>query len=163
LIPGCIELHDVFDVYFGPKQWQVCGAKRDGNSEKGSLFEDALAAVLDRNGYEVMVGVRAMNGQLDIDITVRWGNQYGIIEAKVDKSGRELKGIQQLHTCMRHLGTYSRTFYLITVPPVELQEMIVDLSGIKVVPLTGYNSSTHTLLLEDEKLLLESIEKALKG
>src|SRR6266705_3842339 len=112
LLPECITLRNVFDLYFGPGKWQELGSDRKG----GSPFEIALANALHSDGYEVMIGVRGLGGQIDVDIAVRSGNQYGIIEAKSGKNGKELKGIQQLSTAARHLGTFMQSFYIITVP-----------------------------------------------
>jgi Domain of unknown function (DUF1887) len=160
LLPECITLQDVFDLYLGPGNWQECGS---GRSE-GSPFEDALAATLRMHGYEVMIGVRAMNGQIDVDIAVRSGNQYGIIEAKMGKNGKKLDGIkQQLSTAARHLGTYSQTFYVITVPSQPAHSAITDGSNIQVVSLPSYDRTTNMLPTAEVTVLLDKIGKALKG
>jgi hypothetical protein len=113
LLPECIKLQDVFDIYLGPGNWKEYGSGR----REGSSFEDTIAALLRMHNYEVMVGVQTLGGQVDIDVAVRSGNQYGIIEAKSGKNGKNLDGVKQLNNTVRHLGTYSQTFYVITVPP----------------------------------------------
>lgn len=159
LLPECIMLKDVFDLYLGPENWQERGS---GNTE-GSPFEDALAATLRTHGYEVMIGVRTMNGQIDVDIAVRSGNQYGIIEAKMGEVGRSLNGIKQLSTAVRLLGTYSQTFYVITVPPQPAHTAITDASNIQVVSLPGYDRITNVVPPAEVTVFLDKIGKALKG
>ena len=159
LLPECITLQDVFDLYLGPGNWHEYGSRRN----EGSPFEDALAATLRIHGYEVMIGVHTMNGQIDVDIAVRTGNQYGIIEAKMGENGRRLDGIKQLSTAARHLGTYSQTFYVITVPPQPAHTAITDASNIQVVSLPGYDRTTNVLPPAEVTVLLDKIGKALKG
>ncbi len=158
LLPECITLQDVFDLHLGPGKWQECGA---GNKE-GSHFEEVLAATLRIHGYEVMLGVRVM-GQVDVDIAVRSGNQYGIIEAKWGEGGRKLDGIKQLNNAARHLGTYSQTFYVITVPPQPAHTAITDASNIQVISLPGYDHTTNVLPPPEVAVFLGQIGKALKG
>ncbi len=159
LLPECITLQDVFDLYLGPKNWKEYGSGRT----EGSPFEDALATTLRIHGYEVMIGVHAMNGQIDVDIAVRSGNQYGIIEAKMGENGKKLDGIKQLSTAARHLGTYSQTFYVITVPPQPAHTAITDASNIQVVSLPGYDRTTNVLPPAEATVLVDKIGKTLKG
>lgn len=159
LLLECIMLKDVFDLYLGPGNWQECGS----GSKEGSPFEDALAAILRTHGYEVMIGVRTMGGQVDVDIAVRSGNQYGIIEAKMGEKGKKLDGIKQLSTAARHLGTYSQTFYVITVPPQPAHTAITEASNIQVVSLPGYDRTTNVLPPAEVTVLLDKVGKALKG
>ncbi len=159
LLPECIRLQDIFDLHLGPGNWQEYGS----GQQEGSPFEDALAALLRTHGYEVMIGVRAMNGQIDVDVAVRSGNQYGIIEAKMGENGRRLDGIKQLSTAARHLGTYSQTFYIITVPPQPAHTAITDASNIEVISLPGYNRTSNVLPSAEVAVLLDKVGKALKG
>lgn len=158
LLPEYLTLHDVFDLHFGPGNWQEQGAARS----EGGPFEDALAATLRAHEYEVMVGVKAM-GQIDIDVAIRASNQYGIIEAKMGKNGKNLDGVKQLNNAVRHLGTYSQTLYVITVLPEGSHKILTDASNIEVISLPGYDVVTNTLSLADEAELLKSVEKVLKG
>ncbi len=158
-LPELVTLRDVFDLHLGPGNWEEKGS---GNNE-GSPFEDALADALQKHGYEVMIGVRAMNGQIDIDVAIRSGNQYGIIEAKLGNTGRNLNGIKQLSTAARLLGTYSQTFYVITVSPEPAHITITDASNIQVISLPGYDRTTKLLPPADVTAFLDKIGKVLKG
>ena len=159
LLSELVTLRDVFDLHLGPGKWEEKGS---GNNE-GSPFEDALADVLRKHEYEVMIGVGAMNGQIDIDVAIRSGNQYGIIEAKMGNKGKNLNGIKQLSTAARLLGTYSQTFYAITVEPNPPHKAITEASNIQVISLPGYDNIANILPPEEETELLSRVGKALKG
>lgn len=159
LLPGCATLRDLFDLHFGPGEWQELGPGR----HEGSPFEVALSETLRLHGYETMLGVRAMNGQIDIDVAARFENQFGIIEAKMGEKGRRLDGIKQLSTAARHLGTYTQSFYAITVPPESAHEAITIAARIQVISLPGYVRGAATLTHDDEMKLVSIVEKALKG
>jgi hypothetical protein len=159
LLPECITLHDIFDLHLGPGNWLEKGSSRD----EGSPFEETLAATLREPGYEVMLGVKALSGQLDIDVAVRAGNQYGILEAKMGKNGRKIDGIKQLNNAVRHLGTYSQTFYVIAAPPQSAHTLLTDASNIQVISLPSYDPATHVLSPLDKAELLERVGNALKS
>lgn len=159
LLPELLTLKDVFDLHLGPNNWREKGSGRD----EGSPFEDALANVLRKHGYEVMVGVQTNDGQIDLDVAIRSGNHYGIIEAKMGNSGGNLKGARQLSTAARLLGTYSQTFYAITIAPNPVHKTIMDALNIKIISLPGYDTITHRIPTEEEIVLLTSVGKALKG
>lgn len=163
LLSECIKLQDVFNLYFGPGKWQEFGSKRKTKDQKGKLFEEALAATLALHGYEVMVGIRGAGGNIDVDIAIRSGNQYGIIEAKTGSKTTKLEGIQQLHTAAKYLGTYSQTFYVITGESEPGQQELVTVSNIQVISLFNYDGTSHPLAPEDATRLLNSVDKALKG
>jgi hypothetical protein len=159
VLPELVTLRDVFDLHLGPGNWQEKGSGKN----EGSPFEDALADALRRDGYEVMMGVGAMGGQIDVDIAVRSGNQYGIIEAKMGESGRNLNGIKQLSTAVRLLGTYSQTFYAITVEPNPAHKAITEASNIQVISLPSYDDVANVLPPAEVTVLLDKVGKALRG
>jgi len=159
LLPESVTLRDVFDLHLGPGNWVEKGSGKN----EGSPFEDALADALRKHNYEVMIGVGAMNGQIDIDVAIRSGNQYGIIEAKMGNKGKDLNGIKQLSTAARLLGTYSQTFYAITVEPNPAHKAITEASNIQVISLPGYDGIANMLPPEEVTVLLDKIGKALKG
>lgn len=156
LLPAYLTLQDVFNLHFGPGNWKEEGSARG----EGGAFEDALATVLRGKKYEVMVGVKAMDRQIDIDLAIRAGNRYGIIEAKMGNKGSRLDGVKQLSNAVRHLGTYSQTCYVITVPPQRDHEMITSASNIQVISLPGYTAG-KTISEEDKEPLLSVIKEIL--
>lgn len=149
---------DFLDVHLGPGNWSEGGPSTD----EGGAFEDAVAEALRSQVDEVMVGVKAM-GQIDIDVLVRVGNQFGIIEAKMGQKGSRLDGIKQLSTAGRHLGTYTQQFYVISIKPTRSHQAIVEASRIKVISDPGYVTGERTLPDNDATTLVKEVKTALGG
>lgn len=159
LLPAHLQLRDLFNVQFGINKWTEDGAGR----KEGSPFEIALAKALHEHGYETMLGVHAMNGQIDIDVAIRFENQLGILEAKTGNKGRSLEGIKQLSNAVRHLGTFTKTFYAINVDPEPAHDAIKEAAHIQVISLPDYDLGSDTLSQESTKTLLFIVDKAMKG
>src|SRR6266487_3590469 len=66
ILPECIELKDFFNMHLGlmKMKWHVDGPSRT----EGGLLERAVGEVLRSHGYEVMMGVKIMKEQVDIDV-----------------------------------------------------------------------------------------------
>ena len=160
ILPESIQLKDFFNMYLGigARNWGVYGP----STEIGGPLEKAIGDTLHAYGYEVMIGVKTMNRQIDIDVAVRSGNQFGIIEAKVGGDGRKLKGIQQLSTAKRHLGTFTQQFYVITVTSTPDHKEIVDAANIKVISLLDYRQGATSLSSSDTKELIRKVDEAFK-
>src|SRR6266567_346161 len=158
MLPECVQLKDFFNVQLGSRKWTL----KKLDNQPGSIFQKAVADTLQAYGYEVMLGVQAMQGQVDIDVAIRFKNQFGIIETKSGKKGGELEGIQQLSTAKRHLGTFTQQFYVITVPPTPVHKEIVDAANIQVISLLEYRYGATSLSLGDTKELIKQVDEALK-
>lgn len=158
LLTECVKLQDLFNVHFGPGTWSEAGASQSD----GGPFETVLAEILRTHGYEVMMGVRALQGNIDIDVALRYENRFGIIEAKVGNKGKSLEGIKQLSNAVRHIGTYTQTFFAITVPPEPAHEATRIASRIKVISLTSYDRDVHSLSEDDVKQFIIIIDESLK-
>jgi hypothetical protein len=160
LISACVELTDFLNVHLGPGNWRQLGAGR----QEGSPFEIAIAAALEPPFVdEVMIGVKALNGQIDLDVIVRLGNQFGIIEAKAGNNGGQLDGIKQLSNAGRHLGTYTQQLYVITVEPNTAHQAIVEASRFQVVSLPEYRLGEQGLTANDSQRIIEAVKMALQG
>ncbi|SRR5579875_2905920 len=163
-----VSLQEFFDVQLGIGNWKEHGPAKDkkGQLSRGGFFEKALADTLRKRGtdYEIMAGVKALKDQIDIDIAIRYENQFGILEAKVGDEGKTLHGIQQLSTAAQRqmLGTYTKKFYAITVSPSPSQEFLRKEAHIQIIQLPGYDEQTHTLSEDDMKTFIEEIDKAFK-
>lgn len=168
LLSECIRLKDFFDAQLGTGNWKEHGSSKSkrGILSKGGFFEKALADALRERGqgYQIMAGVKAMKDQVDIDIAIRFENQFGILEAKVGDEGKTLHGIQQLSTAAQRqfLGTYTKKFYVITTDPSPSQEFIRNEARIEIIVLPSYDEENHTLSLNDIEIFIEAINKAFK-
>lgn len=158
-LTSCVTLRDLLDVHLGPRMWQEHGPNR----QEGGPFEEAIAAALCPHVDEVMIGVKALDGQIDIDVAVRLGNQCGIIEAKAGKNGKGLDGIKQLSNAGRHLGTFTQQFYVITVEPNRAHEALVAASRIHVVSLPAYQTGERVLPAADARRLADEVRGRLQG
>jgi hypothetical protein len=157
-LPACLTLSHMLNVHLGPGMWQERGPSR----QEGGPFEKAIADALRPVVDEVMVGVNAL-GQIDIDVAVRLGNQFGIIEAKDGEKGSRLDGIKQLSNAWRHLGTFTQQFYVITVEPNKAHEALVDASRIQVISLPSYQTGERVLPEADARRLADDVRDRLQG
>jgi hypothetical protein len=157
-IPPCVTLNDLLDIYCGPKQWFIAGPNR----LEGGPFEIAIADALREHVDELYIGVKAFGGQVDLDIAIRVGNQFGIIEAKAGSGGGKLDGIKQLNTAGQQLGTYVKRFFVITVPASPGQNEIINLSRVRVISLREYKLLQPTLSTKDADVLVAAIQAELK-
>jgi hypothetical protein len=155
ILPECVQLKDFFNIQLGLMKWHMDGP----SATDGGLLERAVGDALRSHGYEVMMGVKIMKDQIDIDVAVRSGNQFGIIEIKVGDEGRGLKGIQQLSTAKRHLGTFTQQFYVINVIPTPSQKEIVDAANINVISLLDYRKGTTSLSENDTQELIKQVDE----
>ncbi|MHB8597025.1 MAG: PDDEXK family nuclease [Ktedonobacteraceae bacterium] len=158
LIKECVTLKDFFDLCFGLNKWE----KSSSQDNDGGHFETAIANALHLPEYEVITNVRALK-DLEIDIAIRCGNQFGIIEAKVGDGGRNMEGIKQLNNAFRQLSTYTQTFYVITVKPSNSQKEIAEASRVRFVELKEYERGSDILSVTDTEKLIGAVAKELKG
>lgn len=156
-LPSCISIGDFLNVHFGKEGWSEEGYSRS----EGGPFEQAIGTAL-AGQFDVKAGIKAHNGQIDIDLVVGTNNQFGIIQAKSGTSSAKLDGIKQLSTNARFLGTYTRQFYVIDQSPNEAHDAIVSASQIKVIPLTSYRDSGR-LSDADQQKLVEQVRRELVG
>lgn len=158
LLSEYVRLKDIFDMYVGANNWKE-GKPSDN---VGGLFEIAIAQVLRTRGYEMMCGIRIFK-DIEIDVTIRDKNQIAIIEAKIGEQARSLKGVQQLSTAVRNLGTYTKQFYVINELPSKSHEAIMLASNIQVISLQEYASGMLELTANDASKLVDAIDRAMKG
>ncbi len=156
ILPECIQLKDFFNIHLGIRKWRASTPPHND----GGLLEQAIVETLRSQGYEVMSNISTMN--LEIDAAVRFGNQVGIVEAKLDDKGKKLDGIKQLSTAKRHLGTFTQQFYVINVTPTPDQREIVAVADIKVISLLEYRRGATSLSPNDTKELIKQVDEALK-
>lgn len=156
-----ITLTDFLNVQFGfgDRNWKEIGSGRT----EGTPFENAIAEALRSQGYEVMVGVQAALGQVDLDVVVRVKNQFGVIEAKSGENGKKLDGIKQLNNASRQLGTFTKLFYVITVEPSRSHQAVVEASKIQVISLRNYVQGEATLSQDDETTFIEAVKEIMEG
>ncbi|RAQ95709.1 NERD domain-containing protein [Thermogemmatispora tikiterensis] len=151
------SLADVLDLHLGPGKWQ----ETKGKHGEGFRFEQTLANLLRAEDYEILQNIRLSDGQMEIDIIVRFQNRYGAIEAKYKRTtGLDIEAIKQLVTSTKQLGSYIQRFYILTVPLPGYQQELVKLLNIRTIVLESYRDGE--LSEEDRQKFLSAIAQVLR-
>ncbi len=161
----CITLKDVFDMHLGwlsneQRNWEIYGPSKD--KKGGGPFEELVAGTLQRHRDlvdEVVSRVITLNRQIEIDIAIRLGNHYGIIEAKSGEN-KKLKAVKQLSMAWPLLSTYARPFHVMTIPTPDDHKPLKDALGITSISLLSYDKEKNTISADDEIELMTRIEHA---
>lgn len=151
---------DFLDLYIGIGKWRELPI--DPRKE-GGPFELAIVNALRPHVDEIRPGIHLHDDQVDIDVLVRCGDQFGIIEAKSGGKGRSLEGIKQLSTAGRLLGLYTQQCYVITVPPTQRHHALKDAARIETVAITDYVARSTTISEASTQMLAQTVRKQLKG
>lgn len=86
--------------------------QKDGSND----FEITVAETLRRDGFEVLSDVRFTKlPALELDLIIRFGNQFGVAELKTGKTATKKEAIDQLNsaTARENLGIYTKRFLII--------------------------------------------------
>jgi hypothetical protein len=156
----CINLCDVLDLHLGHRKWEE---KSPNKNDVGGMFEWAIAQALHAHNYEVMCEVK--NSAMDIDVMVRYQNQAGIIEAKAfdtqNSKDPNLESVGQLSKVGRHLGTYTKLFFVLNKQPSDTQKSVLEALRIIPISLLHYHQGMSTLTTEDTEILFREIDKSM--
>lgn len=157
-IPEIITASDYLNVH-------LPGYTEDGPSkDEGGAFEQALAQILRRAGFEVLVGVRPLGvqEQIEIDLVIRWGNRVGIAEVKLaDREGIGPKhGIDQLTNAggREYLGTYTTRFLITARRQSSRIRTLAQQRAIQIIEFPGEKLSS-----QDQESLVRQVKEALLG
>ncbi|GCE15839.1 Card1-like endonuclease domain-containing protein [Tengunoibacter tsumagoiensis] len=160
-LPSYLNLREMLNLTLGKEG--VVWKENGPSPEEGGLFERAIADVLYRDpDYEVMCGVKFYDN-IEIDVVIRYQNQLGILEAKIDKKAGKLEGIHQLGTAVRPLGTYTKQFFAINNNDSEGSQKIVrEVSRIIIIPLLEYKRGATSLTDGDAAILTAKVAQSFK-
>lgn len=161
----------MLELHLGPMENDK-GAKRWGakeptaeNTDQNLWFEQAIAEALSGGGYETLWGVHNSINNVDIDVTLGYRNQIGIIEAKTsdkDEIGN-LKGFHQLITAMHYLNaTYIKPFLVLSAKSGDSLAKMCQLFGISIISLPHYKRGSTSLSYEDREKLLAEVDKVMR-
>jgi hypothetical protein len=106
ILPALIEIDDYLQAYLGPDQWKP--RKPRLGDRLGAAFEEAIKTALEQWTKDIKHGVSIL-AEVEIDFVIRFGNQIGLVEAKVGKNGIKA-GLDHLGAAgdQRALGTYAQ-------------------------------------------------------
>lgn len=161
-VPDLLTLDQFLDAHIGKNKWQ-----ENGTTDKdGGVFESAIANTLDKlfgSKLEQKQGVRFLGNeglkrpQADLDIMIRFGNQFGRIECKnTAKAG--LDALKQLNVVSELLGTYTKKLIALSRQANEDHKTIYEATKTSVIELTSY-SDQHGLPPTDQETLKNIISK----
>jgi hypothetical protein len=154
-----ISIRDLLDIAYGRNQW----GWKPPRDDVGGRFEQAIIEALASPAVDELVsGITALDN-LEIDVLVRCGNQFAIVEAKVGKSGRTLDAVKQLTMAWRTLGTYVQTISVTSTETNQIQQALREVGRIVPVALTGYDPQTGQLPPADATQLVQVVRQQLIG
>ncbi|NJN66503.1 MAG: DUF1887 family protein [Chloroflexaceae bacterium] len=153
-LPPLIDIETFLRVHVGGYS-PGSGAKE----EKGRLFEEGVYHSLEGKMDEIKSNIR-IGGALEIDLVVRIGNRFGIIEAKAGRADK--KAIDQLNTAggREYLGTYTSKFVVMGESWGEKSNLreLAEARQIAAIEMSHYDGS-GTLVAEDQQRLVETIRE----
>ena len=155
-VPESISLDDYLTLYLGDY-----AAGRQGQSihidVNGILFEEAVGTALAEAGCEVLRNLYPKReGDVEIDLVFRRGNQIGIVEAKL-KAGKQ--AIDQLVAVasQHYLGTYIARFVVSAQAMHRNNLNLADAHRVTAIVLDGYSAGQSTLGEPDKQRLLAAV------
>ncbi len=105
-----IIIDEFLTLRFGQKGigWKPVTATLDN---KGSRFEKIVADAIKPHFDEIKCNTVVHNGQLEVDLIIRQGDRFLILELKSGKENYN-KAVRQLHTAGLLLGLYTQKIYV---------------------------------------------------
>lgn len=160
-LPELLTIDLFLDAYIGRNFWKEVGPSKDIGGE----FERVIAEVLQQRiaGLEIKQGVRFLGDQrpqVDLDIVLRYRNQFARIECKSGGKSRTLDALKQLQMVSNLLGTYTLQIIALTDDPNEEHRAIYDATKTKVIVLKSFPQNKQ-LNQQDEEKLVSEIKKML--
>ena len=157
-IPPLMSIEQFLDAHLGKGQWNERGYSKD----VGGVFERAVGVSLrgkidDLKAGVRFLGVQGKREQADLDLVIRVGNQFGVIEAK-DRNKATLDALKQLHYLSRLLGTYTKKFWALTRNASADQQAVIDATRTRIIEVLDFNEGDTTLSLTSSQKLIEAIK-----
>lgn len=156
-----ITIETFLHAYIGKGGWEESGPSKD----IGGTFERVVAEVLQRRitDLEIKQGVRFLGDQrpqVDLDIVLRYRNQFARIECKSGGKTKTLDALKQLQMVATLLGTYTQQIIALTDDPNEEHGIVYEATKTKVIVLKSF-SQNNRLNQQDEDNLVNEICKIL--
>lgn len=158
ILRECAELGEMLTIqdYFGAHG--LTGYQLDPRSQP---FEVVVLDALKSHVSEIVRGIRV--GSLEIDLTIRCGNQVGVAEVKTGKKAEKKEGVDQVNTAAQRefLGTYTRRFLILDRHLETNNRVLAEAQGITVIELLDDWSATGKLSDANAEMLVTTVTKAL--
>lgn len=157
-IPPVLTLDQFLDAHLGKGRWTEKGYSKDigGNFERA--VGQALQGAVDELKAGVhFLGVEGKREQADLDLVIRVGNQFGVVEVK-DQKKAPLDALKQLHYLSMLLGTYTKKFWVLSREPNQEHQSVIQATRTIVIDLPGFAGGD--LDIESQQKLNERVLKA---
>ncbi len=157
-IPPLLSIEQFLDAHLGKGQWNERGYSKD----LGGVFECAVGESLRDKVDELKAGVRFLGvqgkrDQADLDLVIRVGNQFGVIEAK-DQNKATLDALKQLHYLSRLLGTYTKKFWALTRSASAEHQAVIDATRTRIIEILDFKDGDTALSSASAQKLVEAIQ-----
>jgi len=155
-IPGLITIEEYLKVHVG--EFGEGEPKTEDERNRLMRLRACLSGCLD----EVKTSVR-FGGNIELDLVVRLGNQFGIAEVKTGKGAVKKSAIEQLMsaTDRQHLGTYTQRFLVLDRKLERNNKALADILGITVLVVPSITEDIPSR--QDRELLSSRIRQELGG
>lgn len=156
-LPPLMSIDQFLDAHLGKGQWNERGYSKD----VGGVFESAVGESLCGHVNEMkagvhFLGVEGKRAQADLDLVIRVGNQFGVIEAK-NQNKATLDALKQLHYLSRLLGTYTKKFWALTRAASAEHQAVIEATRTRVIEILDFNGD-KTLSSTSAQKLIETIK-----
>lgn len=157
-IPPLFSIKQFLDAHLGKEQWNERGYSKD----VGGVFESAVGEALRSKVDELkagvhFLGVHGKRAQADLDLVIRVGNQFGVIEVKYQNRAT-LDALKQLHYLSRLLGTYTKKFWVLTREASAEHQAVIDATRTKIIEILDFKDGHTTLSATSAQKLIETIK-----
>lgn len=155
-IPETLSLDNYLGLYLddyeATQQWEPIKS-----SDSGALFEKVVGDALVEAGFEVLRNLYPKReGAVEIDLVFRFGNQIGIIEAKLSAGKRAIDQLVAVGS-QGYLGTYVARF-VVSGKPMERNNLnLAEAHRVRPIVLSGFSDEQKVLDAEDKQVLIEAI------
>jgi hypothetical protein len=157
-LPPLLSIAQFLDMHLGKNSWSEKGYSKD----IGGAFEQAVGETLRNTVDEIkagvhFLGVQGKREQADLDLVIRVGNQFGVVEVK-DRKKATLDALKQLHYLSRLLGTYTRKFWVLSRQANEEHQAVIQATRTKIVEVLDFKDDEETLSTASAQKLIETIK-----
>ena len=140
--------------------YKVYGLSKFTFSPDKEPLEKIILQALQPHVDEIIKGV-SFGAALEIDLTIRCGNQVGIAEVKTGGSAKGRKGLDQLNTAAQreYFGTFTKRFLIIDQPLGTDIHALATAQGVIVIHLL--DDWKNGLSPADAEALINTVTAAL--
>lgn len=157
-IPPLMSIEQFLDAHLGKDLW----SERSYSKDVGGVFERAVGEPLREKVDELkagvhFLGVQGKREQADLDLVIRAGNQFGVLEAK-NQNKATLDALKQLHYLSRLLGTYTKKFWILTRSVNAEHQAVIDATRTRIIEILDFNDGDTTLSPDSAQRLIQAIK-----